>query len=131
MIPRPFPLVPATLAVLLGLPCSSAAAQQVSPAEAGTPARLTISPQIAVTDVGFDTNILTTEYGQQRDMAGKLAAQVTPRLNAGPLTAAGKASVRWGYFREHRDERSVDTDDNLAVDLRAGRLTTHGGGVFV
>ena len=121
----------AALAMLLCTAGWSAAGQQPLTVESSSPARFAMSPQIAVTDLGFDTNILTTDYGQQRDVGAKLAAQVTPRLDAGPLTAAGKASVRWGYFRDHAYERSVDTDNNLAIDLRTGRLTTHVAGLFV
>jgi hypothetical protein len=123
----------AGLAVLSYLGTASTASGQ---AQTGAPTapqieRFVLRPSVAVTDVGLDTNVLTTASGQQRDRTANLRVQADPSLRLGPARLSGTVGARLSYFQVHDTQRSIDADQSVRVDVLSRRLSTYALASFV
>jgi hypothetical protein len=87
-------------------------------------------PAIILSDMGFDTNILTSSANQIRDTTALLTLQVEPSARLGSLTVGGRASGRASYFEHSVYERSIDTDDAVAAAVTGRRASVFGEGNY-
>jgi len=93
--------------------------------------RFVLRPSLAVTDIGLDTNVLTTASGQQQDRTANLRLQVEPSLRFGPLRLSGTLGTRFSYFQVHDTQRSVDTDESARVDVLSRSVAAYALASFV
>jgi len=121
------------IAALWLVPAAAAAGEQppapAPPLDAG---RVLLRPSITLSDVGLDTNILTTARDQKRDTTANIKLELEPSLPIGSIArVSGKLAARGAYFRENAEQRSLDTDDSVKFELRINRLTAHAAGSYV
>jgi hypothetical protein len=92
--------------------------------------RMIWRPAIVLSDVGLDTNILTSSTNEIRDTTAVLTLQVEPSARLGTLTLGGRASARGSYFERSVYERSIDTDDAVAAAVTTRRVRLFGDGSY-
>ena len=90
-----------------------------------------LKPSVALNDVGIDTNILGSSANPQEDTIGHLWLRAEPSLEAGSLSVSGTGAVGLSYFRQHTDQRSVDTNDTFRLDYRLNRVGLYAADAFV
>ena len=120
-------------------PAGPAAAEPAPQLPAGNPLdsspaprpAFVLKPSVALNDVGIDTNILGSSANPQEDTVGHLSLGAEPSLTAGPVSLSGAGVVGLSYFRQHTDQRSVDTNDTFRLDYRLNRVTLYGADAFV
>jgi hypothetical protein len=78
----------------LGAARAADAQQQTGTVPAPQVERFVLRPSLSVTDMGLDTNVLTTASGQQQDRTANLRAQVEPSLRFGPARLSGTLGAR-------------------------------------
>jgi hypothetical protein len=93
--------------------------------------RFALNPTVTLSDVGLDTNILATPHGEMRDTTANLAVEVQPVVPLGRVRLTGKAGVRAAYFQQYVHERSLDTNDNVKVEVRGRRAAAYTFGSFL
>jgi hypothetical protein len=119
------------VAALLSLPIPSDAAEQGAIAAADEPHRFGLRPAVTISDIGFNTNILTTAQGQESDTTATLKVQLEPWARVGPARISGSTALQWKYFQRHDYERSLDAADSLRIDIQARRLSAYASGGFL
>lgn len=87
-------------------------------------------PAIILSDMGLDTNILTSPANQISDTTALLTLQLEPSARLGALTLGGRASGRASYFERSVYERSIDTDDAVAAAVTGRRASIFGEGNY-
>jgi hypothetical protein len=115
----------------LGAARAADAQQQTGTVPAPQVERFVLRPSLSVTDMGLDTNVLTTASGQQQDRTANLRAQVEPSLRIGPARLSGTLGARLSYFQVHDTQRSIDADQAARVDVLSRRLSTYALASFV
>jgi hypothetical protein len=128
-------LVRSALPLLVAVSLSPRAEAADPPAAAPAPAfdttRFVLKPSITVSDVGLDTNILTTARDQKRDTTGNIKLELEPSLPFGRARLSGKLAARGAYFRQYTEQRSLDSDDSMKLEVRINRLTAHASGTYL
>jgi hypothetical protein len=122
------------LLIALSLSPASIAAAADPPAVPGAPVDMTrfvLAPSITLSDVGLDTNILTTAQDQKRDTTGNIKLELEPSLPFGRARLSGRLAARGAWFRQYAEERSLDTDDSMKLEVRLNRLTAHASGSYL
>lgn len=69
---------------------------------------LGLTPSIAITDVGVDTNIYSTADDPQRDYTAKLAPTLVSAIRMRNARLSGKTALGFNYFQKARRYRSLD-----------------------
>jgi hypothetical protein len=93
--------------------------------------RFVLRPSLSITDMGLDTNVLTTASGQQRDRTANLRVQIEPSLRFGPARLSGTLGTRLSYFQVHDRERSFDADGAARIDVNAPGAAAYALASFV
>ncbi|HEX7794361.1 MAG TPA: outer membrane beta-barrel protein [Vicinamibacterales bacterium] len=79
------------------------------------------TPGIAITDVGFDSNIFNG-----RDALGDTTAGIGPAINLwtnlGPVRISEKSSGQYLYFKEYDNQRSWNTTNEAKIEWPMTRL---------
>jgi hypothetical protein len=83
---------------------------------------LGISPALAITDVGVDSNIFNEAGTPREDFTATVTPQLTARLRAGRVLLSGFNSTGFVYYLDFADERSVNYVVNGRADFDGGRL---------
>jgi hypothetical protein len=84
---------------------------------------LAATPVIQLTNVGRDDNVFRDVEGEQQDdFTATLRPSVDAWLRLPMLQANGRAAVDFVYFKDLSDLRSVDTVNNVRVELLLNRL---------
>jgi hypothetical protein len=117
-------LMTAVIVLLTGVPARAQVAPPVDPLEsmAFRMGPLGISPALAITDVGVDSNIFNESGTPREDFTATVTPQLTARLRAGRVLLSGFNSTGFVYYLDFADERSVNYMVNGRVDFDAGRL---------
>src|SRR5947207_1996051 len=84
--------------------------------------RFVLKPSITLSDVGLDTNILTTARDQKRDTTGNIKLELEPSLPFGRARLSGKLAARGAWFREYAEQRSLDSDDSMKLEVQPAAL---------
>ena len=103
------------LLVVVSLSPAAAAAAD-PPAAAPAPAldttRFRLAPSITLSD-------------------GNIKLELEPSLPFGRARISGKLAARGAYFRQYAEQRSLDTDDSMKLEVRINRLTAHASGTYL
>jgi hypothetical protein len=81
---------------------------------------LGISPALALTDVGVDSNIFNESGAPRVDFTATITPQLTARLRAGRVLLSGFNSTGFVYYLDFADERSINYVLNGRADFDAG-----------
>lgn len=121
------------LALLLAAPAAAQSASEADPLET-MPLRygpLGLSPTLAITDFGVDSNIFNSAGERKSDFTLTVVPRVAARLRTGRLLASGSTSTGFVYYNEYADERSVNYTADGRLDFDAGRLQPYVAAAFV
>lgn len=91
------------------------------------PAPSVFAPSIMLTDLGLDTNILSSADARS-DFTGTVRAQIEPSGQFGPIGLRGRGGIDFAYFQQNADQRSVNGDGILTIDLRGSRFALYATG---
>jgi hypothetical protein len=120
------------LLVMVSLsPALAADPPAAAPAAPPDTTRFVLAPSITLSDVGLDTNILTTARDQKRDATGNIKLELEPSLPFGRARLSGKLAARGAWFRQYAEQRSLDSDDSMKLEVRLNRLTAHASGSYL
>ena len=99
-----------------------------------TPLRLgplALAPSIAVTNLGWDSDV----FQEGGESAGDFTATTTPQVQGwmrlGQARIRGRGAVAFTYFQTYASERSTDTDFAGRLDWRLARVTPYVSGRWV
>jgi putative beta-barrel porin BBP2 len=125
----------AVLAAVVLAPCVEADAQApVQPGEIESmPFRfgpLGLSPTLAITDVGIDTNIFNEDTRPKRDFTTLVTPRLEGRLRVGRALVSFVNATGLAYYSEHGEERSVSYLAQARTDFDAGRIRPYLSGAF-
>ena len=97
-----------------------------------TPMRLgplALAPSIAVTNLGWDSDV----FQEGGESAGDFTATTTPQVQGwmrlGQARIRGRGAVAFTYFQTYASERSTDTDFAVRLDWRLARVSGTSPGV--
>ena len=76
-----------------------------------------VTPTVALTDVGVDTNVFNCWDNQQGDWTATVKAGADTWLRLGKARLNMKVGVGYVYFMEFDTERSWNTDDSARLEL--------------
>jgi hypothetical protein len=118
------------LVVVLGAG-GAALAQPATPMpDASVPARVQIGPvgfrpSLILREVGYDSNVLNEETGDQGDFTATMGARLDVGARIARLAATYNTFYEYLYFKELSDERGSNRGAEGRVDLLLGRLRPH------
>jgi hypothetical protein len=93
-----------------------------------------LSPRLALTNVGIDTNVFNSSESPTRDVTATFVPGVDSVMRVGRTLLSGRTSAEFAYFRKARDQRSSGFSQEGRLDVlfakltpfvSAGRLTTY------
>ena len=117
-------LVMAAGVLLIGVQAHAQVAPPPDPLEsmAFRMGSLGLSPALAITDVGVDSNIFNESGEPREDFTATFTPQLTARFRAGRVLLTGFNSTGFVYYLDFADERSINYVLNGRADLDAGRF---------
>ncbi len=119
-----------TLVLVLGAG-STALAQPATPMpDPSAPARVQIGPvgfrpSLILREVGYDSNVLNEETGEQGDFTATLGARLDVGVRVARVAAAYNTFYEYLYFKELSRERGSNRGAEGRVDFLLGRLRPH------
>jgi hypothetical protein len=115
---------------ILAALCASAPLLAQALESAAAPPGLTVSPTVAVTNVGWDDNVFRVSKSQnpQGDFTLTVTPAASASLRARRLSLTGRGRLDFNYFKRFRDIRSIDNDGAARAELVLARLTPYFGG---
>jgi hypothetical protein len=90
-----------------------------------------LSPRIALTNVGVDTNVLNQANNPQRDFTATFVPGVDSWLPVGRALVSGKTSAEVLYFRRSAGQRAANFSQTGRIDLFLVHLTPHAEGGYI
>jgi Putative beta-barrel porin 2 len=81
-----------------------------------------LSPAIAITDVGVDSNIFNESGTPHEDFTATITPQLVARLRAGRVLLTAGNATGFVYYLDFADERSINYKSNARADFDLGRL---------
>jgi hypothetical protein len=86
---------------------------------------VSVTPRLAVTDVGVESNVFRNESGPQRDYTARVAPGVDSWLQVGPVLLSSQTTLTYNYFRRFANQRSFDLEQGTRVTLLFTRLAPY------
>jgi hypothetical protein len=83
---------------------------------------LAVTPSIALTNLGIDTNVFNEERQPKRDFTATLAPQAEAWLRLGRARLSSRTRAEYVYFQKYVGERSVNTDSQVRLELPLNRV---------
>lgn len=83
---------------------------------------LGLTPSLALTNLGVDTNVFNTYDNPQRDFTATLTPQADLWLHLGRGLLSGRVSAGLVYFQRFGSERAINTAGSLRFDLPLNRF---------
>lgn len=83
---------------------------------------LAYTPTLALTNLGIDTNVFNEETNPRRDLTATLSPQVQAWLRLGRVRLSGRTGTDFVYFRQYSDQRSINTQNQLRLELPVNRI---------
>ena len=76
----------------------------------------------SITNVGTDSNVFNTAENPQDDFTATIVPRLVARVRAGRLLFSYGAATDFVYFKEFKDEESVNFGSDVRLDANLGRL---------
>jgi hypothetical protein len=92
---------------------------------------LGVTPRIALTNIGVDTNVFNAADEPQRDFTFTLTPGADTFLRMGRAEIRLGSSVDWTYFRRSSNQRSLGWSQEGRLDVRLNRLSPYVDGGYV
>lgn len=84
---------------------------------------INLTPTVAISNVGYNTNVFQTPENPQSDFSGAVRPGVLYSLRMRRAQVSGQTSVGYTYFRETKNQRALDVAQNGRVAVLLNRLT--------
>jgi hypothetical protein len=126
-------LAAAALAIVLPIAPAAAQVPEQDPMES-MPIRfgpLGLSPSLAMTDVGVDSNIFNDAAEPRSDFTATLVPRLVARLRAGPMLLSASNATGFVYFHETKEERAVNYSWDARADFSLDRLQPYFGASLI
>ncbi|MBI2835279.1 MAG: outer membrane beta-barrel protein [Acidobacteria bacterium] len=119
--------------ILLTVAAPAQAQPQVDPA---TEARfrfgpLFFTPTIGISQLGIDSNVFNEAGVQQRDWTASVSPAVRGGLRFGVARLTGGAAVDFVYYKEFKDQQSVNQRHDVQLEVLLARLRPFAGVDFI
>ncbi|HEX7084990.1 MAG TPA: outer membrane beta-barrel protein [Vicinamibacterales bacterium] len=122
-------LTRALLVLLAAAWAGSAAAQPLADEEEPV-TELTWRPSVALTSLGYDTNVLNDHDDPKRDFVTAVRTGLRPSLRLGRAVVAGEVALAYTYYAQLVRERGIDGTGRARVTLPFSRFRLHGSGSY-
>lgn len=83
---------------------------------------LGLRPSVSITNVGQDSNVFNDADHPQQDFTATIVPRLVARLRARRLLLSYGSATDIVYFKNFKDERSVNSTTDLKLDVDVGRL---------
>jgi hypothetical protein len=90
-----------------------------------------LTPSIAVTDFGVDSNVFRTAEEPRQDFTATVAPRFDVRLHAGRLLLWAWNATGFTYYADTSDQRSISYTSEVRADVDLGRLRPFAAGSIV
>jgi hypothetical protein len=119
-------------AVSLGvLSATTAAAQPATAAPEQTPPEVFVwRPSLALTDAGFDSNVLNEPRAAHGDFFATVAGGLAPVWRVGDGKLSADTSLSYNYFREYTRERGADAKLGARIEFPIASALVHVDGSY-
>jgi len=87
-------------------------------------------PSIALTTIGYDTNVLNDHDDPEGDFVTAVRTGLRPSLRLGPAAVGGEAALTYTYYAQLARERGLDGTGRVRVMLPFSRIRLHGSGAY-
>lgn len=91
---------------------------------------LGLSPRIAVTNVGMDSNVFNAANTPERDFTATVSPGADTWVRFGVAQLSLKTSLDWTYFRRAAQQRWIGVSQEGRFDLLFNRLNPYVSGVY-
>lgn len=91
---------------------------------------LTLTPSIAITDAGVDSNVYSTAENPVRDYLVRVAPALNYLLPVRRLDVRAKSTVGYTYYRKAVDRRTVDVMHDGRLDVKSEIFSPHLYGTY-
>ena len=88
---------------------------------------LALTPGVAVTNVGWDSNVFNEWENPKGDATGTVTPQTDLWLRMGPMRVDAHGSVGYVYFANYVQERSWNTDDSVKLEVPGAHIRPYMG----
>jgi hypothetical protein len=92
---------------------------------------LALTPGLAVTNVGWDSNVFNEWENPKGDFTGTVTPQTDLWLRMGPLRVVAHGSVGYVYFAHYVEERSWNTDDSVKLEAMGTHIRPYFGYAYL
>jgi len=92
---------------------------------------LGLSPRVALTNLGFDTNVFNDAENPTRDFTTTISPGTTTWLRFGPAQLSVATTLDYNYFQTAADQRSLDLGNTGRFELNFYRVTPFVAGEYV
>jgi hypothetical protein len=81
-----------------------------------------VRPTLAITSAGTDSNVFNTAENPQDDVTATVIPRLVARVRASRVLVSYGAATDFVYFKQFKDEQSVNFGSDGRIDLNLGRL---------
>jgi hypothetical protein len=92
---------------------------------------LALTPAVAVTNVGWDSNVFNEWENPKGDFTGTVTPQTDLWLRMGPMRVVAHGSVGYVYFANYVQERSWNTDDSVKLEVPGAHIRPYFGYAYL
>src|SRR3990170_8926476 len=82
-----------------------------------------MTPGISASNIGVNTNVFNTIENPQRDFTASFSPQLDSSLRLGRSRLRVLSRVTYNYFRRFASERSLNTEQDVAVSVAFNRVS--------
>jgi hypothetical protein len=101
------------------------------PADRAWLGSIAFAPQLAILDAGIDSNILNERVNPKSDTTATFRHQLEVWSHLGTAAVYAKGVLDLVYFKEYANQRSMDTDAEIRMELPFNRIRPYVRGSFV
>lgn len=92
---------------------------------------LGVTPRVALTNLGVDTNVFHDEDEPQRDFTFTVTPGADTWFRLGRAELSLGSSIDWTYFRDSKQQRALGWSQDARLDVRLNRLSPHVSGAYL
>jgi hypothetical protein len=89
-----------------------------------------MSPRIAITQIGIDSNVFNTTQAPERDFTATISPGADSWVRVGAAQLSVRSSVDWTYFRKATQQRWLGMTQEGRFDLLFNRLNPYVSGLY-
>jgi hypothetical protein len=92
---------------------------------------LALNPTIGISNLGIDTNVFNEWENPKKDFTSTVAPQADFWLRLARARVVARANIGYAYFAKYKNERSVNTDSSVRLELPLLRIRPYAGVSYI